>query len=169
MQENNKMKLTFFIIISLFIAFTVYLFILGLNSKNGSAPGLINNKLSHCPDTPNCVNSEYPEQQAHYISPINIISKQKISTSPLPRLKDIIQDMGGTVIKQDEIYLAATFTSNIFRFVDDIEIRFDNEKNLIHFRSASRVGRSDMGVNKKRVNLIKQLYTKQTGSDSNSN
>ena len=163
------MKLTFFIIISLFITFVVYLFILGLNSKNGSAPGLINNKLSHCPDTPNCVNSEYPEQQDHYISPIDIISKQKINTSPLPLLKDIIQEMGGTVIRQSDNYLAGTFTSNIFRFVDDIELRFDNEKNLIHFRSASRVGRSDMGVNKKRVNLIKQFYSKRTGSNSNSN
>lgn len=163
------MKLIFFIIISLFIAFAVYLFILGLNSKNASAPGLINNKLSHCPDTPNCVNSEYPEQQDYYISPIDIITKHKINTSPLPLLKDIIQDMGGTVMRQDENYLAATFTSNIFRFVDDIELRFDNEKKLIHFRSASRVGRSDMGVNKKRVNLIKQLYNNKTESDNNSN
>jgi len=50
------------------------------------------------------------------------------------------------------------FRSNVFRFVDDVEFLFDREKKLIHVRSASRVGYSDLGVNRKRVEKIRSLF-----------
>lgn len=164
LYENKKMKLTLFILISLLIAFVLYLFILGLNSKSGTAAGLIESKLSRCPDTPNCISSEYPEQQAHYISPIKIALDRKINISPLSVLEDIVQEIGGIVEDQNGNYLAATFTSSIFRFVDDVEIRIDKENNVIHLRSASRVGRSDMGANLKRLKLLKKIYKNKTSS-----
>ena len=66
--------------------------------------------------------------------------------------------MGGSIQVENENYFAATFTSTIFGFVDNLEIRIDTNKNVIHIRSASRVGRSDLGVNKKRIERLKLLY-----------
>ena len=66
-------------------------------------------------------------------------------------LQRILEDMGGVVESVQGNYMAATFRSPIFRFVDDFELRIDPASNLLHVRSASRVGTSDMGVNRKRV------------------
>ena len=68
--------------------------------------------------------------------------------------------MGGSIEDESKDYFASTFSSGIFGFVDDFEIRIDPVKKIIHIRSASRVGHGDMGVNKKRIELLKQLYKK---------
>jgi len=62
-------------------------------------------------------------------------------------------------------YIAATFTSRLFGFVDDLEIRIDTDAGLIHFRSASRVGRGDFSANRKRVELI-QLRFRQSNANN---
>jgi len=79
----------------------------------------------------------------------------------LPILKNIITNMGGTIQQESDNYLAATFTSSIFGFVDDVEIRIDRAKNAIHIRSGSRVGYGDAGVNKKRTELLKKRFIKR--------
>ena len=155
------MKTISIIFICLFFTVVIILFFLGIKSQSGHAAGLVNGKLARCPDTPNCINSEYPEQQTHYTSPLKLLLKRKMSTSPINTLKDIIDEMGGMIETEENNYLAATFTSKIFRFVDDVEFRIDDETNLVHLRSASRVGRRDMGANKKRVDLIRQRYEKK--------
>ena len=73
-------------------------------------------------------------------------------------MKTIVSGMGGSIQAEKTDYLAATFSSSIFGFVDDLEIRIDTEQNIIHLRSASRVGRGDGGVNRKRVERLKQLF-----------
>ena len=73
-------------------------------------------------------------------------------------IAQIISDLGGKIAIQNDHYIAATFTSLVFRFVDDFEVRLDTEQRLIHFRSASRVGTSDFGVNRKRVAAVKQIF-----------
>jgi uncharacterized protein (DUF1499 family) len=60
-----------------------------------------------------------------------------------------------------ENFLHVEFTSKIFRFVDDVEFYFD-ESVMIHFRSASRIGHSDMGVNRDRMNEISRLFFEAT-------
>ena len=158
------MKTTLIIFICLLISVLIYLFILGIKSKTGNAPGLINAQLTPCPRTPNCVNSEFPENSNHYIAPISISAENKLNKPPLPLLINIVEGMGGKIINESHTYLATTFTSPVFRFVDDLEIRIDTKKNLIHFRSASRVGRSDLGTNLKRVKLLKEKYQSRTAS-----
>ena len=70
----------------------------------------------------------------------------------------VIVAAGGNIESDDGKYLWATFTSPIFRFVDDFEARIDEQNAEIHLRSASRVGHGDMGVNKKRVDAIVGNY-----------
>ena len=62
------------------------------------------------------------------------------------------------VVSHTNEYIHAECTSLIFRFVDDVEFLLDEEKYLIHVRSASRVGYSDLGVNRKRIETIRQQF-----------
>lgn len=157
------MKSILIILVSLSTLFCIYFFVLGIKSQSGQAVGLVNNRLSACPNTPNCFCSEFPEQQGHYISPMTLRAEDKAETV-MQNLKTILQSTGGIVILADHQYLAATYTSRIFRFIDDVEIRLDSENKLIHLRSASRVGHSDLGVNKKRLELIKSHYLDYSGN-----
>ena len=152
------MKTTFIILFFLFSVFIIYFFILGFNSKSKDAPGLIEGHLSKCPNTPNCVCTENKDHTGHYIAPITISQNTPPTFDSLRTLKEIVKNMGGSITVEKENYFAAAFTSAIFGFIDDLEIRIDANKNIIHIRSASRVGKSDLGVNKKRIELLKQLY-----------
>lgn len=131
------------------------LFILGIMSRSGSAPGWVNGRLAPCTDKPNCVCSEYKSDTPHYIEPISLVPTEP---APMLLLKNIISEMGGAVQTGNDTYLAATFTSAMFRFVDDLELRVDSDRQQIHIRSASRIGYSDMGVNRQRVMELKRLY-----------
>ncbi|MDX8387889.1 MAG: DUF1499 domain-containing protein, partial [Ghiorsea sp.] len=53
-------------------------------------------------------------------------------------------------------YIHATFSTSIFRYVDDVELRFDANTGVTHIRSASRMGRSDFGANRKRIEAIQE-------------
>jgi len=108
--------------------------------------------LYPCPNSPNCVCSESHSQSSseHAVSPI------KADEHTWNGLKNIILQQGGSIEQDDGTYLHATFSSALFHFVDDVELRSDVSHGLIQIRSASRAGRSDFGVNRKRVELIKQ-------------
>jgi uncharacterized protein (DUF1499 family) len=69
---------------------------------------------------------------------------------------------GARVITETETYVHATFTSRVFRFVDDLEFYFVLDAPVIHVRSASRVGYSDLGVNRKRVEKIRKAFRSLT-------
>jgi len=154
------MKTFFIILLILIVAFILMLYSLHKMTRAGGASGLIEGRLSLCPDTPNCVCSEFKNDTSHYIAPIIISQNNKVETVTL--LKKVIREMGGTIQVESRYYIAATFTSVIFKFVDDLELRIDSDKNIIHIRSASRVGHGDMGVNKKRTDLLKELYNNKS-------
>jgi uncharacterized protein (DUF1499 family) len=40
-------------------------------------------------------------------------------------------------------------------FVDDLEFYFPREESVIHLRSAARLGESDLGVNRRRLEQIR--------------
>ncbi len=61
------------------------------------------------------------------------------------------------LVEEDESYLHYEFTSLLLRFVDDVEFLFDDETKTIHFRSASRTGYSDLGVNRRRMEQVRAL------------
>ena len=135
------------------------LFIMAWLSESGPLPQDKNSILAPCPDKPNCVCSEYKEDIQHFIAPITISSKK------LPRamehIKISIKSLGGQIQTENNAYLAATFSSSFFGFIDDVEFRIDAENQLVHIRSAARSGHSDFGVNKKRVNDLKTILNQQ--------
>lgn len=114
-------------------------------------PGLVAGQLASCPSSPNCICSEYPEDVEHFSEPVTM----SIDGQSAALLQQVAEAIGGKLQSKDDNYLGFTFTSRVFRFVDDFELRLDPEHDLVHIRSASRVGYSDLGVNRKRVERFK--------------
>ena len=75
------------------------------------------------------------------------------------KILKIIKSLKRTRIKMKTVnYIHAEFRTAVFRFVDDVEFYFDDSEKNIHFRSAARLGYSDMGVNRKRMENITNLF-----------
>ena len=126
------------------------LFVLAQQSKNGAAPGLANGlanggALSPCPSSPNCVSSEAGTPESHAIPALPL--------SAWAALPGVIKAEGGDIVVTGDAYIAATFRTSLFGFVDDVEFRLAED--AVHVRSASRVGHSDMGANAKRVEALR--------------
>src|SRR2546422_9834415 len=88
-------------------------------------------------------------------------------TATRSRIKAIVAGMDGSqVIKSEPSYLCAQFTSKLMKFVDDVEFWFDPVAKAIQVRSASRVGRGDLGVNRKRIEAVRAaIDATRTSSD----
>ena len=110
--------------------------------------------LPSCPDSPNCVSTLAPLQDSrHAIAPYRF-SRTKSDAKAV--LKTVIAGLPRTrLVEEDETYLHYEFTSLLLRFVDDVEFLFDDEAKAIHFRSASRTGYGDLGVNRRRMEDIR--------------
>jgi len=130
----------------------IIIFSTGCKSPN---IGLINNALKPCPGSPNCVSS-MAEDTSHYIEPFQYEGTAKDAKKKL--ISIIESTKRAQVITTESNYIHAEFTSLIFRFVDDVEFYFDDQAPIIHARSASRVGYSDFGANRKRVENIRQQF-----------
>jgi uncharacterized protein (DUF1499 family) len=80
------------------------------------------------------------------------------------RLLALLGKKNAKVVTVEPNYVHAEFRSAIFRFVDDVEFLFDDKAKRLHFRSASRLGRSDFGVNRKRMTeLVRELGERTPG------
>ena len=112
-----------------------------------------NGELKPCPSKPNCVSSYCdPSDSEHFIKAIDL--KKSIPAS-LEDLKSVLaKNEKAVIIKETDTYIYAEFTSKIMGFVDDVEFYLDTKSNKLHYRSASRLGKSDLGVNRKRINQI---------------
>jgi uncharacterized protein (DUF1499 family) len=127
-------------------------------SCSGTRPanlGAPNGRLAPCPSSPNCVSSQSRD-------PEHAIAALPYASSPaeaMAKLKKIVLAMPRTrIVTETPDYLHAEFTSAFFRFVDDVEFSLDEAARSINVRSASRLGRSDLGVNRKRVEEIRSKW-----------
>jgi uncharacterized protein (DUF1499 family) len=110
--------------------------------------------LSPCPSSPNCVSTQ-AQDESHAIAPLRY---QKTRAEAKEALKAIIRTLPRTkLVEEDDTYLHYEFTSLLLRFVDDVEFLFVDEAKTIHFRSASRTGYGDLGVNRRRMEEIRTL------------
>lgn len=128
---------------------------------SGSRPdniGVKEGRLSPCPSSPNCVVSQGDEDAEHAIAPLTYDSDM---SSAVTKLREVVEAQAGSeVVEQTESYLYAQFTSKLMGFVDDVEFYFSpTEPGTIHVRSASRLGQSDLGVNRKRVEAIREAFS----------
>ncbi|GBF40931.1 hypothetical protein LPTSP2_01970 [Leptospira ellinghausenii] len=115
--------------------------------------GIRSGKLLECPKTPNCISSfSDPSDKEHFRS---AVPYQKPTVEAISILKERILNHPRTkIIKEENNYLYIEFTTLIMRYVDDVEFYFDEKTKQLHFRSASRLGKSDLGLNRKRIEIL---------------
>lgn len=154
------MKILLYIIIGLLGIMSLYFVNLSVSSRKQPDLGLFNNQLRICPTTPNCVSSEQSGAGV-FVEPLTI----KITTDVAWRkAKKAVVDNGGEIVSENDGYLHAQFVTPLMRYIDDVELRLDENKQIIHIRSASRVGRSDFGANRARVEKVRAAFLTNTQS-----
>src|SRR5258708_32370793 len=110
--------------------------------------------LPPCPNTPTCVSTM--AWDAHAIAPLHYTSTRQ---EAMNHLLGILRSMPRTtIVAADDHSIRAEFRTAVFRFVDDGIFLFDDATKTIHFRSASLVGRSDFGVNRRRVESLRRDF-----------
>ena len=114
--------------------------------------GVKDGRFTPCKPTPNCVSSQADSaDKEHYIAPIAY-------SGTMRELRRAVESMTrATVIREEGNYLYAEYKSALMGYVDDVELLLDEKARLVQMRSASRLGRSDFGVNRKRIEELRTL------------
>ena len=128
------------------------LYFLSMTSQPPESIGANNGRLAECPDSPNCVATQSGKDSQR----MDAIEYSGTPADILAEIKQAISNKFTRVklVSEKDNYLHYEFTSLIFRFVDDVEFLVDDTEKKVHFRSASRVGYSDLGANRKRMQTI---------------
>ena len=126
----------------------------GIGSRDG--------RLAPCKRTPNCVSSQadVDKDAGHYVAPIRIEGRAR---DVWMALRSVLRSMPRVrLVTEGENYLHAECASRIMGFVDDAEFLLDEKARVIHVRSASRLGKSDFGVNRARAESIRSRLAAMT-------
>ncbi len=125
--------------------------------------GLHQGALAPCPATPNCVATE-GAPAGRRLEPLPYLGDPAATREAL---RAVILAMPRTRIERETgDYLHATFRTPVIGFIDDVEFRFDDAARVVHFRSASRLGRSDLGVNRRRMETLRARYLSRGNAPS---
>ena len=128
-----------------------------LRGKRPDNLGATHGRLAPCVSKPNNVSSQAdPGDKLHYVGPLRFSGEASSAFQRLAKL--VAAQRGATVVAQDGAYLYAEFETPLMGFVDDVEFLLDGPGQQVHVRSASRLGYSDLGVNRKRVEAIRAAF-----------
>lgn len=117
-------------------------------------------RFSDCPTSPNCVSSRSKDRDHHVepfpmaVAPEEAWAALKRAVGSEPRTRLVEED-------KERWYLRAEARSRLFRFVDDVEFQLVPEERLVYVRSASRVGYWDLGVNRRRVERLREAFERE--------
>ena len=114
--------------------------------------GIQEDHLAPCPSSPNCVVSQGGDVD-HQITPIPYEGDRQQAYEALVNVLSVVPRT--EIVTQTDYYLRAESHSRLFGFVDDVEFYLPETKSVIHMRSASRLGESDLGVNRRRLGQIR--------------
>lgn len=136
------------------LLFTLVLAISACSGNRPSNLGVYGGKFFPCPESPNCVSSFADKNdEQHNIAPITYSGNSNI----MEQLKELLEkNSNAVVISASSNYIHAEFVSPLLGFVDDVEFFIVPDQNVIHVRSASRIGQSDMGVNRQRIEMLRK-------------
>jgi len=146
------------VVAGLVIAGTIGLMAWARSAKRPTNLGVINGQLAPCPNTPNCVATQNAaaSQQMPPLAYTGSVADAKA------RLLKVVQSMPRVEqLADQDNYLAFVFRSPLIGYPDDVEFLLDDTAKLIHFRSASRLGKGDMGVNRARMAAISKAFAVQ--------
>ena len=115
--------------------------------------GLTEGKLSACPSSPNCVCSD----ETGTSSAIEALRLAIDASDAWPLIEQAVRELPRThIVSNGAEYIHAECTSSLLGFVDDLELHLRAHDGLVAVRSASRLGYSDFGVNRKRVEQLRK-------------
>jgi uncharacterized protein (DUF1499 family) len=162
MTPLQTFLIRFTIGIGIFVfASVVLLAILGRVVKSPANLGVKEGRLAPCPNSPNCVSSQSQDPR-HKIEPIAYSTTLQEAKAAL--LQAIGSTKGTVVVADDPTYVRVEFhLGGLFGYVDDVEFTFDQEAQVIHFRSSSRLPYYDWNVNRNRMEAIRAAF-EATGS-----
>jgi len=138
-------------------ALVILAVLIGLTTASRRRPelGPVDGGLRPCPASPNCVCSRQSGDD-HFIEPLRCAGDP---AAEFQRLKSLVESLPRTRrIDERDGYVRYEFTTRLVRYVDDVEFLLDAPARVIHVRSASRVGRSDLGANRARVEDIRAHF-----------
>ena len=124
----------------------------GCSGKRPDEIGIDPSWLRGCPKSPNCVSSEAKDEQ-HAIEVFRLKGDPNVSW-PLIQ-GEIVSMPGWVIVTATDNFIHVECKSRIFRFIDDLELYLNSSNEVISMRSASRIGYSDFGANRRRVELLR--------------
>lgn len=126
-------------------------------SDQAELPRLPGGRLLPCPSSPNCVSSQAQDASQR----VNPLRPPGDPRDAMRSLRRVVESMPRTrLVTATDTYLHVECRSRIFRFVDDLDLLLDPEEGIVHVRSASRLGHSDLGVNRQRVEAIREALAR---------
>lgn len=125
-----------------------------LSGKKPENIGVQNGRLAACPKRPNCVSSQGRGKQ--FIDPFRFESEPEAAWQILSKVMGNHQ--GAHITELTDQYMHTECRTPLLGFVDDVEFYLDAQKKIIHLRSASRLGYSDLGKNRQRIEQIRQSF-----------
>lgn len=130
-----------------------------LTACSGTPPsdlGIQGEGLKPCPDKPNCVSSlAPPKDDTHFITALTPASPAALDAL-WQRLPETLKTLDIRIVELTDAYLRAEATTRVMRFVDDLEFYKDSKSGVIQVRSASRLGYSDLGKNRERLERVRE-------------
>ncbi len=112
-------------------------------------------RIAPCPDTPNCVSTEASDAR-HRMAPIPFTGDPGFAMARLERVLETLPR--ARVRRRGDGILHAEVVSRVFHFVDDVDFEVDAAAGVIRFRSASRIGAWDLGVNRRRMRRLRRAF-----------
>ncbi|MET1080237.1 MAG: DUF1499 domain-containing protein [Pseudomonas sp.] len=134
-----------------FLGAALTLWLTACGSSPAAPLGVRNGQLAPCPASPNCVNSQAVDSK-HRVAALALGGSPDDTRELL--LQVLRDEPGAVVVEQQATYLRVEYTSRLLRFVDDLELLIGPRQ--VEVRSASRLGYGDFGVNRARVEQLRQ-------------
>ena len=152
---SKIIRLLFVLLLVTLVTLLALRWLVGRLSPPPGQLGVVEGRLAPCPDSPNCV-STFATTDLHQIAPLEYEGETAVAQAAILAALNELPRI--TIIRNEPGYIHAEARSALWGFVDDIEFTFDETAGLIHFRSASRLGYSDMGVNRARMETVRTAY-----------
>ena len=142
------------LVVGIVVLVALGLAMLSVTEKRPAYLGVRDGTFAACPDSPNCVSSQ-AEREGQRVEPFEGGPDPE---ARFAELRAALIALPGTRIADEERdYVHTETVTSVFRFTDDTELWLDRETGLIHVRAAARTGYSDFGVNRKRVERLREV------------
>jgi uncharacterized protein (DUF1499 family) len=162
-EQKMPWKVLWIVAVCLLLGGIVTLALLSAASRWRPELGVHDGRLLPCSSRPNCVSTTAEDEQ-HRIEPLSFSDSPEEAWA---RVQKVMAEWPRTrVVTVTDTYLHAECVSLLFRFVDDVELLLDREAKVMHFRASARVGRSDLGANRQRMESIRRAFVESEGSSS---